>query len=143
MTINAAFTHFPSLTTNRLLLRQIRPEDAEALFATFSDEEVMEFYGREPHQSLADSQELIRRIQAGYARSESIYWGITLHGEDRGIGSCSFHHFGPGFHRAETGYELTPPFWGQGLMFEAMSATLPFEIPELSCQRLEADNIDT
>ena len=138
MTIGAAFTHFPSLTTNRLLLRQIRPEDAEALFATFSDEEVMAFYGREPHQSLADSQELIRRIQVGYARSESIYWGITLHGEDRVIGSCSFHHFGPGFHRAETGYELNRAFWGQGVMFEAMSAILTYGFTELGLHRVEA-----
>jgi ribosomal-protein-alanine N-acetyltransferase len=57
MTIDAAFTHFPSLSTSRLLLRQIQPSDAEALFATFSDEEVMEFYGHEPHRSLDDSHE--------------------------------------------------------------------------------------
>jgi len=124
MTIDAAFTHFPSLTTNRLLLRQIQPEDEEAFFATFSDEEVMEFYGYEPHQSLDDSRELIRRIQAGYARRESIHWGITLQGEDRVIGSCSFHRFDAGFHRAETGYELNRAFWGQGMMFEAVSAIL-------------------
>ncbi len=42
MTIDAAFTYFPSLTTNRLLLREIQPTDAEALFATFSDEEAYE-----------------------------------------------------------------------------------------------------
>ena len=33
MTIDAAFTHFPSFTTGRLLLREVRPTDAEALFA--------------------------------------------------------------------------------------------------------------
>ena len=48
MTIDAAFTRFPSLTTNRLFLRQIQPKDAEALFETFSDQEVMKFYGYEP-----------------------------------------------------------------------------------------------
>jgi [ribosomal protein S5]-alanine N-acetyltransferase len=47
MTIDAAFTHFPSLSTNRLVLRQIQPQDAEHLFATFSDEEAMQFYGHE------------------------------------------------------------------------------------------------
>jgi len=44
MTIDAAFTHFPTLTTNRLHLRQIQPTDAEALFVIQSDTEVMEFH---------------------------------------------------------------------------------------------------
>jgi len=43
MTIDAAFTRFPSLTTNRLILRYIQLADAEDLFATFSDEEAMQF----------------------------------------------------------------------------------------------------
>ncbi|MFL5628789.1 MAG: GNAT family N-acetyltransferase [Ktedonobacteraceae bacterium] len=114
MTIDAAFTHFPSLTTNRLLLRQIQPQDAEALFATLSDEEAMQFYGHEPHQSLDDTRELIQQIQARYEQREAIRWGITLKGEERVIGSCSFHHFGPDFHRAETGYELNPALSSKG-----------------------------
>lgn len=138
MTIEAAFTHFPALTTKRLRLRQIRPTDAEAIFATFSDEETMKFYGHEPHQSLKDSQELIGQIQARYARREGLRWGITLQGEDRVIGSCGFHRFGEGFHRAETGYELNRAFWGQGLMFEAMSAILPYGFTELGFHRIEA-----
>ena len=59
MSIDAAFTHFPSLTTNRLHLRQIQPTDAEAFFAIKSDREVMDFYGDEPHQSLEDTHALI------------------------------------------------------------------------------------
>src|SRR5438045_9292885 len=90
---DAAFTHFPCLTTKRLLLRPIQPNDAEALFAIFSDEEAMQFYGQEPHRSLADTHELIRQLQVRYAQRKSIRWGITLQGVDRMIGSCSFHHF--------------------------------------------------
>ena len=138
MTIDTAFTHFPCLTTNRLLLRQIQPNDMESLFAIFSDEEAMQFYGHEPHRSLGDTQELIRQIQARYARREALRWGITLHGEDRVIGSCSFHHFDEGFHRAETGYELNRAFWGKGMMIEAMSAILTYGFTELGLHRVEA-----
>ena len=42
MTIDEAFTYFPTLTTSRLHLRQLRSTDAEALFAIRSDPEVME-----------------------------------------------------------------------------------------------------
>ncbi len=138
MTIDAAFAHFPTLTTNRLLLRQIQSQDAAALFATFSDEEVMQFHGHKPHQALQDTQEWIRRVQARYARRESLLWGITLRGEDRVIGSCSFHHFDEGFHRTETGYELNRAFWGQGIMVEAMSAILTYAFTDLGLHRVEA-----
>jgi [ribosomal protein S5]-alanine N-acetyltransferase len=138
MTIDTAFTHFPSLSTDRLLLRQIQPGDAEALFAILSDRQVTEFYGHEPHQSLDDTQELIRQIQARYARREALRWGITLQGEDRLIGSCSLHHFDSGFHRVETGYELNRAFWGKGIMTEAMSAILTYGFTELGLHRIEA-----
>jgi RimJ/RimL family protein N-acetyltransferase len=49
MTIDAAFPRFPELTTQRLRLRQVRPDDAEAFFAIFSDEETMKYYGHAPH----------------------------------------------------------------------------------------------
>ncbi|HLG61085.1 MAG TPA: GNAT family N-acetyltransferase [Ktedonosporobacter sp.] len=138
MTIDAAFAHFPSLSTNRLLLRQIQPKDAEALFATFSDEEAMRFYGHEPHRSLEETRQLIEQTQARYARREAIRWGLTLKGEDRVIGSCSLHHFDTGFHRAETGYELNRAFWRQGLMTEAMFAVLTYAFTELGLHRIEA-----
>lgn len=138
MTIEAAFTRFPSLTTNRLFLRQIQPEDAEDLFATFSDEEAMQFYGHEPHRSVDETHALIEQIQARYARREAIRWGITLKGEDRVIGSCGFHHFDTGFHRSETGYELRRAFWGQGVMTEAVSAILTCGFDLLGLHRVEA-----
>jgi len=138
MTIDAAFTRFPSLTTNLLQLRQIQPSDAEALFALFSDEDTMQFYGHEPHRSLDETRQLIEQTQARYARREAIRWGITFKGADQVIGSCSFHYFDTGFHRAETGYELNRTFWGQGIMTEAMSAVLTYGFAELGLHRVEA-----
>ena len=138
MSIDMAFTHFPLLSTSRLRLRQIQPGDAEALFTTFSDEKVMEFYGHEPHRSLSDSQKLIERIQANYASRESIHWGITLKDDNRVIGSCSFHRFDADSHHTETGYELNRAFWGQGIMFEAMSAVLSYGFSEMELHRVEA-----
>ena len=138
MMSEAAFTRFPSLTTNRLRLRQIQPEDAEAVFATFSDEETMQFYGHEPHRSVEETRESLEQTQARYTRREAIRWGITLKGEDQVIGSCSLHHFDTGFHRAETGYELHHAFWGQGIMNEAMSVVLTYGFAELGLHRIEA-----
>jgi ribosomal-protein-alanine N-acetyltransferase len=138
MSVDQAFTNFPTLRTQRLHLRPIRPDDAEALFATLSDEQVTEFYGYEPHKTLADTRSLIARIQAGYRGRESIQWGITRQGEERVIGSCSLHHFRAEFQCAEIGYELNQAFWRQGMMFEATSAILSYAFYELGCHRIEA-----
>src|SRR5262245_64818279 len=116
MTIDEAFTHFPSLTTSRLALRHIRPDDAEAFFAAYSDDEVMHYHGHEPHHSLEESAAAIQQIEAGYEARAAIRWGITLKGDDALIGSSGLHHFGPGFQRAEIGYELQRAYWGEGIM---------------------------
>jgi ribosomal-protein-alanine N-acetyltransferase len=138
MTIDSAFTTFPTLTTDRLLLRQIRPDDAGALFSILSDEEVMKFYGSAPHRSLDDSHEAIKRALSLYAQRKYIRWVITLQGEDTLIGSCGLHHFDEGFHRAEVGYELHREFWGRGIASEAVSAVLTYGFSELELHRIEA-----
>jgi ribosomal-protein-alanine N-acetyltransferase len=137
MTIETAFTHFPSLATNRLQLRHIQPSYAEALFALYSDEETMQFYG-EPHRSLDDTLQALAHTQARFVQHEEIRWGITLKGEDQVIGSCGFHHFDTDFHRAETGYILNRAFWGQGMMIEAMSSILTYGFAALGLHRVEA-----
>lgn len=138
MTIDAAFTDFPTLTTDRLRLRQIQPSDAEPLYAILSDPQVMQYYGSEPYQTLADAQTAIMRGQTRYAEREALRWAITRQGDDRFIGSCVLNHFDPDFHHAETGYELDRASWGQGIMHEAMATVLTFGFTELALHRIEA-----
>ena len=138
MTVDTAFTQFPVLTTKRLRLRQLRPDDAADVFAISSDEQVMEFFEQQPHHSLQDTQELIQKVQMRYEQRESIRWCITLQGEDRVIGACDFHHFSHEFRRAETGYDLHRDFWRKGIMSEAMKAILTYGFTELDLNRVEA-----
>lgn len=138
MRLGPAFDSFPRLETPRLILRQIQPGDAEAIYATFSDEVVMEFYGELPHRSVDDSRELIRRQQEWYARREGIRWGITRKGEDGMVGSCGLFKFDEEASRAELGYELGRAYWHQGIMSEALDAMLTFAFKALEVHRIEA-----
>src|ERR1051326_3621471 len=110
MSIEAIFATFPRWETERLILRQIQFSDADAVFVTFSDEAVMEFYGEIPQRSVDESRELIRRQHEWYAQREGIRWGITRKGEDMVIGSCGFFKFDEEFQRAEIGYELAQAY---------------------------------
>jgi RimJ/RimL family protein N-acetyltransferase len=138
MTIEAAFTHFPLLSTSRLILRNIVPDDAEALFVIRSDEEGMKYFGQELYKSVAETITVIKMMEERYTRKEALRWCITLKEYDRLIGTCTLFHFDEGFHRAETGYELNRAFWGKGIMMEAMTAILTFGFNELALHRIEA-----
>jgi [ribosomal protein S5]-alanine N-acetyltransferase len=120
-----------------LRLRQVRPEDAEAIFAIYSDEETMRYYN-EPFQSLAEAEAYIILRRDDYAQRREIRWGIARHEDDRIIGSCGLHSFDEGFHRAETGYILHRAAWGQGIMTEALSALLTYGFTEMELHRIEA-----
>jgi len=46
---------FPTLKTNRLVLREVLPEDATSVLAYLSDEQVVKQMGLDPFQSEVDS----------------------------------------------------------------------------------------
>ena len=138
MSIESAFTEFPPLSTRRLLLRQIRPTDAPAIFEVFSDQDVMEFDSAPLYTSLSDAKAFIQKLQTRYEMRQNLRWGITLHGDDTVIGTCSFHHFGSGYQCVETGYDLHRAHWGKGIMLEAMTAVLAHGFMDLNCHRIEA-----
>ena len=72
MTVDAVFTDFPILTTDRLQLRQLQPSNAEALFAIKSDPEVTKHYGQEPHQSRDETLWWIQGLRDSYGRREDL-----------------------------------------------------------------------
>jgi len=138
MSIDGAFSDFPVLETKRLRLRQIQPEDAEAIFAIRADEQVREAYGQEPYQSLAEAHAMTERVQASYLRSKDLFWGITLKENEGVIGSCTLWNFDTDSLRCELGYELNRAYWRQGIISEAVAAVLAYGFTELALHRIEA-----
>lgn len=115
---------FPVLTTARLRLRELRMEDAPALFALRTDERVMRHIGRTRPTAVADVEQLITTIATDRAANAGISWAITLTGNDELIGTIGFYRLQLAHHRAEIGYLLHPDQWGQGLMGEALEAVV-------------------
>src|SRR5690349_12576989 len=73
----------PTLTTARLVLRQLREDDAAALFPVLSDPEVMTWWSSGPHASLAETADYVK----GNAAEGQGYdcWAITA-GDDVALG---------------------------------------------------------
>jgi len=139
MSTEAAFTQFPSLETNRLLLRKIQHEDADAFFEIKSDLEVTSRYGQEPHRSLKQTQAWINRLLASYDQRDALFWCLTLKEGGLAIGGVTFWNFDSDYKCAEVGYELHPAYWHGGFMYEALSAVMDYGFNELGLHRIEAN----
>lgn len=59
---------FPILETDRLILRQITDQDAEAIFACFSNDEVTRYYGLENMESIEQAISMIQTFLCPLSR---------------------------------------------------------------------------
>lgn len=132
------FTPFPSLSTERLLLRELLPTDAPALFAMRSDERVMKHIGRPIATTLADAEELIARIAEDHEKNTGITWAVTLREKDTLIGTIGYYRLKLEHHRGEIGYMLSADHWGKGIMSEALKAAVACGFERFKFHSIEA-----
>ena len=130
------FETFPLLETERLILRELRPEDAETVFRLLSDAEVVRYY--DPLMThLEQAQRSIERHRARFENNEGIRWGITMKGEDTIVGNCGFFRDKDNF-LAELSYVLAKSYWNKGFMPEALEAIIAFGFEHYQLHRIEA-----
>ena len=136
--LTESFKSFPVLETERLRLREMVPQDAEAVFALLGDPEVMAWHGRPPFETLAEAERHVAWYANAFAEMRAIRWAVTRHGEDKVLGTCGFHHMILYHFRAEIGYELASSEWRQGIMSEAVRAIVRFGLTKMGLHRIEA-----
>jgi ribosomal-protein-alanine N-acetyltransferase len=129
----------PTLRSTRVSLRPLVMSDALVLFSFFTDREVTRFWSRPPMTHVAQARRLVRDIRGGYKNGTSLQLGIERNDDRALIGTCTLFHFYPACRRAEIGYALGRPYWGSGLMHEALQRLLAYAFDELDLNRIEAD----
>ena len=133
------FSPFPQLETSRLLLKQILPADAPALFGLRSDKEVMQYIDRPLQQSVEDALALIQLITNMLEKNEAVTWGIFLKDGSPLMGNIGFWRIQKENFRAEIGYLLHPSLQGKGFMTEAMKAVLLYGFNTMNLHSVEAN----
>jgi ribosomal-protein-alanine N-acetyltransferase len=122
---------FPSLQTRRLVLREFRETDAPAVFDSFSQEAVARYVNRAAMQSVTEAEELVKMRASIFERGIGIRWAIVLRENlDAVIGSCGFYKLDRANHSVETGYDLHPAYWRQGIMTETLKRVFDFAYSE-------------
>ncbi|HSI48687.1 MAG TPA: GNAT family N-acetyltransferase [Ideonella sp.] len=128
------------LDTPRLLLRPLQSTDAPALFALFSDPEVMRYWSSGPWTERAQADAMIASDQRQLAEGKAIRLGLIRRSDGAVIGTCSLFNLVQDSRRAEIGYALAPHAWHQGHVQEAVGALIDWAFgPALNLNRLEAD----
>ena len=112
------------LKTERLILRRWEDSDAESLFEYAADPDVGPIAGWPPHQTIEESRDVIKNVFNGKEA-----YAICLKTDDRAIGAIELKLNGhtdltDRDDECELGYWLGKPFWGQGIMPEAVKEIL-------------------
>jgi RimJ/RimL family protein N-acetyltransferase len=127
------------LRTERLLLRQWRNDDLDALAPTYADPEVMRYIRDGAVQSRAETAEHLARIRQHWDEHGFGLFAAELleTGELIGWVGLVVPHFLPEVMPAvEIGWRLARSFWGAGLATEGARAALRFGLVDQGLERL-------
>jgi ribosomal-protein-alanine N-acetyltransferase len=128
---------FPTLSTERLSLREITENDMIDLFQLLSNTEVMKHIAM-PLITEAEAAAKIKFYQELLLKQEAINWAIALNPDNKLIGTILLKAIDCKNHRAEVGYMLYPDFWRKGIVQEALICILNFAFNTLNFHSLEA-----
>ena len=129
----------PTITADRIALRPLDEGDVRALFAIFSEPDVMRYWSSPPLEDISEASTLLAHIQDGFRRRALFQWGVARRAGARVLGTWTRFHPDLDNRRAELGYALGREHWGKGYMGEALTVLLNYSFGELNLHRLEAD----
>jgi RimJ/RimL family protein N-acetyltransferase len=134
--------HFglPAISGEKVTLREIRKNDAPALLAMLTSEEVAEFVSPLP-RTVEGFEGFIAEAHHERTRGNSFCYGVVPRGYEDAMGLFQVRQLEPGFGSAEWGFAIGSPFWGRGLFVESAKAVIDFSFGVVGVQRLEARSI--
>lgn len=132
-----------TLHTQRLRIRELTLDDADAVFAYASDSEVHRFMTWPRPESPEDTHDFLRKcVRDAHTHPRSSYeLAIVDAATNQLIGAIGIHEVNAEHKRGEIGYILHRDQWGKGLMTEALGEVLKFGFTTLELQRLDAYHV--
>ena len=124
------------LETERLILRRFDESDAENVYLYAKDSDVGPIAGWPPHKSVDESREVIRNVFSG---AEA--YAVCLKSDNKAIGAIELKLNGhtdmtEKDDECELGYWLGKPFWGQGIIPEAVREILRHAFEDIGMNKV-------
>lgn len=118
--------------TQRLILRPAAMTDAQPIFDGYAqDPEVCRYLTWRPHASIEETEAYVKASLAATAPRTYV---LVRRSSDTVIGAFELRRSGPA--RLGYGYVLARPFWGQGLMTEALAEIVDWALHQPSIWRI-------
>ena len=125
------------LETERLILRRIAPEDAQAMFDGWcSDPEVARYCTWSAHGTVDVTQSLVDMWVKEYESPSTYNWLLELKQSGAVIGNISVVRVDESIDEAELGWCLCVRWWGKGYMPEAARAVADFLFKQVGANRV-------
>lgn len=130
------------LETERLVLREFIPSDAENLYLLNLDPEVIRYTGDEPFANVADAARFLSGYE-DYRKNGCGRWAMLEKASGAFIGWCGLK-FDPDSGENDIGFRLFARYWNKGYASEAAKACLEYGFEKLDMAsiigRAMADN---
>jgi ribosomal-protein-alanine N-acetyltransferase len=129
---------FPTVLEGEgLRLRMVTVADAPALYSYLSRPQVFESTSADAWTPESVAQ-FARDNAAGAAIGKWCRYGILVTGQADPVGDIGLHNIDLQNRRCELGYQLSPDYWGKGVMTRAARPLLAWAFGEGGFNRVEA-----
>lgn len=127
----------PVMTASRVTLRDLRTEDAPALLALLTTEEVSRFISPPP-STLEGFEQFIKWTHGEREAGRFACFAVVPAGMTTAVGIFQIRSLELGFGTAEWGFAIGSAFWGSGVFVAGAKLVLDFAFDTLGVHRLEA-----
>ncbi len=139
MNVQYFFGDFPALDLGDVILREIEESDARDYFEYMSNNAMEGFLTKENRpNSVEKALEEVKYWGSLFPQKRSIYWAIALKESNKMIGTAGFNLISFPNSRAEISYDLSPEYWGRGIMLKSINGILKFADVALELVRIQA-----
>lgn len=132
---------FPSLHTERLLLREIIPSDIDFVFKGLSHPDVTRYYGVN-YKTLEATKEQMDWYSNMMKNDDGRCWAICSKNNEIFYGVITLPFWKKEHRSIELGYWLLPEYWKKGFISEALRAIIDHAFGEMNVHRIFAESED-
>jgi len=128
---------FPTIKTERFLLRQFADSDLENVFKGLSHPEVIQYYGVSFQTLEATKEQMV--FFADLEKNDTGIWFAICSADNKIFyGAAGLNNLSKEHKKAEIGFWLIPDFWGHGIIKEAIPLICNYGFDNLELNRIEA-----
>lgn len=128
--------------SDRLILRELLPEDAQGIFEMDSDAEVHQYLGNKPIKTLEESRVSIEYIRQQYIDNGIGRWAVIEKETNQFIGWSGLKLIteltNGHINYYDLGYRFIKKYWGKGYATESARASISYAFNQLNADEVYA-----